>query len=794
MRPIRLELEGFTAYREYTVLDFDGAELFVLTGPTGSGKSSIIDAITFALYGSVPRYQNPNLVHPVISQGKVEAKVRFDFAIGERQYTAVRVVRKTPRGGATTKEARLESAGQLVAGTADDITRTMRELIGLNFEQFTTCVVLPQGDFARFLHEKPAQRQDLLTKLLGVDIYEKMGNLARTREAVSKQRAQLHQEELEGIQNATKAAKKKAESRVRALDELKHAIEVAEPELERLDKEVESKRTEAERLQSEAELLKGLRIPAGLNELAGKIEKARTAHDLARKTRSDADDALHEKEASRARLGDPGELKQALGLHTDKAKRTLELESATRDATEARSKLEEQDASRAESERRLAHARADVDLARRELAAHDLATHLKAGEPCPVCRQVLAAIPPLSLPPALSNAEKELRSVESAHQTIAKTFRAAEKCATLSDERVRSLAKEIETLAKKLKQSPEPAVIEEKLAEIDNAETALETARKKARTARDEEKRAHEEMDRLSEEETRAWKRFEQARDAVAALSPPQTEREALGDAWTTLTEWAKAKSPEYLELARKATQAARSSAETKSKLIAKLQAGGDELGVALPEKRPRDAVVSALAEAEQEKKRIADAIDRARALEEKVKTEREAAAVAGALGLHLKSTGFERWLLEEAFRRLAAGATAILNELSSGQYSFEYDDKLNFEVVDHRNADERRSARTLSGGETFLASLALALTLAEQTAELAADGSARLESLFLDEGFGTLDDDTLEIVASAIEDLGAKGRVVGLVTHQQSLADKIAVQFRVNKGPVTATVEKIVA
>ena len=81
MRPIKLELEGFTAYREFTAVDFAGADLFVLTGPTGSGKSSIIDAITFALYGSVSRYANPNLVHPVISQGKVEAKVRFDFAV-----------------------------------------------------------------------------------------------------------------------------------------------------------------------------------------------------------------------------------------------------------------------------------------------------------------------------------------------------------------------------------------------------------------------------------------------------------------------------------------------------------------------------------------------------------------------------------------------------------------------------------------------------------------------------------------------------------------------------------------
>ena len=794
MRPIRLELEGFTAFREYTVLDFEGAELFVLTGPTGSGKSSIIDAITFALYGSVPRYQNPNLVHPVISQGKVEARVRFDFAIEDRVYTAVRVVRKTPRGGATTKEARLETDGRLIAGSADDITRKMRELLGLNFEQFTTCVVLPQGDFARFLHEKPAQRQDLLTKLLGVDIYEKMGNLARTRESAAKQKAQLHQEELEQIQNATKAAKKAAASKVMDLEKLKVAIEMAEPELERLDKEVEVKQAEAVRLEAEAELLKSLRIPRGLTELADNIEQARSAYDRARKARSEADDALHRAEAAPAKLGDPAELKEILRAHEDHTERAKELEAARSDANAAESQRQKHESARAQSEARLAEARYAVDAARRELAAHDLAAHLEAGEPCPVCRQVLAEVPALTLPPALSNAEKDLERVEKERKKDDRAFRHAEKKATLAHERVRSLASELEAIDKKLSKAKDPTAIETGLREIEKAESELAAARKTGRSRRNQEKRAHEEVDRLSDEETRAWKHFEEARDGVATLSPPPTDREALGETWTHLSEWAKAKSPQHLELAQKASSDARAALEAKAKLIDELQKQGDELGVALPEKRPRDAVVSALAEAEQEKKRIADAIDRARTLRAKVESEREAAAVAGALGQHLKSTGFERWLLEEAFRRLATGATVILNELSSGQYSFDYDDKLNFEVVDHRNADERRSARTLSGGETFLASLALALTLAEQTAELAADGSARLESLFLDEGFGTLDNDTLEIVASAIEDLGAKGRMVGVVTHQQSLADKIAVQFRVNKGPVTATVEKIVA
>src|SRR3990172_5622914 len=91
MRPIRLELEGFTAYRELTVCDFEGVDLFVLTGPTGSGKSSLIDALTFALYGSVSRKGNPTLVHPVISKGKLEAKGRFDFSVEGRKSPAAQI-------------------------------------------------------------------------------------------------------------------------------------------------------------------------------------------------------------------------------------------------------------------------------------------------------------------------------------------------------------------------------------------------------------------------------------------------------------------------------------------------------------------------------------------------------------------------------------------------------------------------------------------------------------------------------------------------------------------------------
>jgi exonuclease SbcC len=97
-----------------------------------------------------------------------------------------------------------------------------------------------------------------------------------------------------------------------------------------------------------------------------------------------------------------------------------------------------------------------------------------------------------------------------------------------------------------------------------------------------------------------------------------------------------------------------------------------------------------------------------------------------------------------------------------------------------------------LSGGETFLASLALALALADRIATLAARGAARLESIFLDEGFGTLDPDTLDVVASAIEELGASGRLVGVASHAAELAERMPVRFEVHRSGNASTVERI--
>ncbi len=101
-------------------------------------------------------------------------------------------------------------------------------------------------------------------------------------------------------------------------------------------------------------------------------------------------------------------------------------------------------------------------------------------------------------------------------------------------------------------------------------------------------------------------------------------------------------------------------------------------------------------------------------------------------LGDLLRSDRFPRWLVTEAVDVLVADASANLAALSSGQFDLTYEDG-DFYVIDHTDADARRSVRTLSGGETFQASLALALALSSQISALAAAGAARLDSIFLD-------------------------------------------------------------
>src|SRR5829696_5985308 len=119
MRPVTLDLDGFGSFRERCTIDFTDADFFALVGPTGAGKSTIVDAIVFALYGSVPRWENRRAVEWALAPTVNRGVVRLVFEVGTTRYVAARELRRSAAGRVTVKSARLERDDTVLAADGE---------------------------------------------------------------------------------------------------------------------------------------------------------------------------------------------------------------------------------------------------------------------------------------------------------------------------------------------------------------------------------------------------------------------------------------------------------------------------------------------------------------------------------------------------------------------------------------------------------------------------------------------------------------------------------------------------
>ncbi len=789
MRPKQLEISGFTAFRDPVTIDFRGADLFALTGPTGSGKSSIIDAMVFSLYGSVPRIGQRD-VAPIVSLGKLEARVRFEFSLEGKDFTVARVVRRT-KTGASTAEARLERDGEVLAGTADEVTETVGRLLGLGFDHFTKSVVLPQGQFAAFLHDRPADRQRLLRELLDLGVYESMRDLAKQRKAAADAKVQVLQTQLEELASATPEVTKLAEEKVARLQALTKKVEQAEPALQELKDRIGSLTEATTRTRSAIAQLQSIEVPDGIPALATRLTEAREAAGKADEEAAAGRERLEKLETIRQSLPAVAEIERVVGLH-----RGLEAdEERYRLLTEERDKSSQEAIAVAE---RLEAAESATTAARRHLeslgrshAAHALATTLVAGEPCPVCRNPVEHVPAGEPPPALAGAEAALEAALIAEKQARESHTTVGKSVASEEARLADLITRIETARKDLADAPDLDKAMQVVAEIAAADADLKEARSTADQAAQAAARARKNVESIEGETATARRSFDQSRDRVASLEPPVPERMDLAADWAELRTWASDTISRLTAESAAAEQQGEDLQRQMNEREAALQALVEQAGLTLAGRPTRDVIVDALAAATHELEALRRAVVRSEEIRATIGTTTESAELAKSLGRHLSATGFEAWLMEEALAALVAGANVLLEELADGAYSLEVV-KRDFRVVDHRNANEARLVKTLSGGETFLVSLALALSLAEQLASMSVHGGSRLESVFLDEGFGSLDAETLDTVAHVIQELGARGRTVGIVTHVRELAEQVPIRFEVRKGSGSATVERV--
>lgn len=798
MRPSLLELQGFGAFKDLTTVDFRDADFFALVGPTGAGKSTVIDAMCFALYGNVPRYDDQRLVGAALSLGANEARVRFSFEVGGVGYVAARVIRRSGQGKIATKEARLERLddGVVLAGRETEMRAAVERVLGLSFDDFTRCVVLPQGAFARFLHDKPAERQALLVRLLDLGVYQRVMVRANTR-AAAEQRVLDHLAgqlaELPFVEDGDRADLAARRDRLRGVQV---ELAEAEPVVAGHERAAASHRDEAARDDRLVAALERISPPDWLARHRELRAQADEALALADRALAESIEAVDRAEVLRGDLPELGVLDAALRAHERIAKGRVVVAERADLAVRCAAAATAADDRRRTAEAVLADAR--TALQRVEIAhrAHVLAVELQPGEPCPVCEQLVERLPLPVAPPGLDAARAAVAAGERAAADAARAVELAGREATAAQAGHDAAAARLAELAMDVAAWPDPAALQHERARVAAVHEAYEALRSEQRRRAADVAAARRVCDESSERVAGVAAAFHRQRDAVVGLDPPAPAPD-LAVAWEELAVWARARHAEVTANRDEARRQAELADAAGRQVLAALAVAVARDGVALPSGAPMDAIRRAVGRAEAEADARWAEIERAAVrrleLEGAVVTARDARAVAAELARQLKADRFQRWLVEAAFRELAGAASDTLRRLSGGQFSLDLNDTSEFVVVDHTAADERRPVRTLSGGETFQASLALALALSQHVMDLAGTrGHQALESIFLDEGFGTLDPDSLEIVASTMEALGDDGRVVGLVTHVKELADRVPVRFVVWKDARSAHVERV--
>ncbi len=812
MRPLRLLLDGFGTYRTETDIDFTDVDFFALVGPTGSGKSTVIDALCFALYGTVPRWDNEKEVRNALAPSANACRVSLIFELSGERYVAVRSLQRDKNGRVTTKAARLErldpsippdaplleileaSAEQLAEGP-DNVKSRVQDLLGLSYEHFTQSVLLPQGGFSEFLRATPANRQRLLVELLAFGVYKDIGQRARERAQLAEAGQQRAEQARNEIADATDEAESAAATRLADLTKLSAEVEIRLATLTELHKQSADATELVTTAGNEAARLAAVRTPAEVGGLAQQIAAADALVAAARQRRDEAAQAAERAEQARAELPDKAETQRQLEMYALRRELTAEAELQTTTLATCREKEDKLAAELQAAELAVTVAQETLESAQRAHAAAGLAETLHVGDDCPVCRQRVATLPALQAPADLSAARTTLdaaakaqRVARTAHQDSAKTTVAASSALAATQAR-------LDKAALVMAAAPSEDSLTRMLDSIAAADDTLTKARIQAGGRQSELTAAERSRDALAAEEQRAWAQLSRTRDTLVPLGAPAIATGAghdLAAAWATLSGWAASEAegrtatlPQLQKAAAALTTRFNDAALALAQLLADHDVPADPLT------RAPAAVAEQRARTEGELLRIRADRTKAARLDKEIAAHKQDAQVAGMLGNLLRATSFERWLCSEALDSLVREASATLMELSGGQYELDRDERNDLVVIDYEDAGARRPVHTLSGGETFQASLALALALSRQVIGLSA-GMRELNSMFLDEGFGTLDSDTLETVASTLERLAADSdRMVGVITHVAALAERAPVRFVVNRTGSTSTIVK---
>ncbi len=233
MKPVRLHLQGFTAFHNPVTVDFAGRKLFAITGPTGAGKSSLLDAMIWALFGKVPRVGRE--IVTLVSHGANLARVQLEFEARGQRYLVARV--RPIKGVTTARLERMHANGDAepLADSVNEVNAHVEALLGINYDTFVKTIILPQGEFSAFLSGDPKDKKDVLSKLLALDVYKSMMQSANSRANGAKSAADLLQQQHDQIEYQSPEALTAIEAQLHSAEERRQQLEARQANLKRLE-------------------------------------------------------------------------------------------------------------------------------------------------------------------------------------------------------------------------------------------------------------------------------------------------------------------------------------------------------------------------------------------------------------------------------------------------------------------------------------------------------------------------------------------------------------------------------
>lgn len=892
MRPIRLKMTAFGSYADETVIDFDrlGTNgLYLITGETGSGKTTIFDAITYALFGELSDdVREPGMMRSTYADPKVTTVVELDFEYRGMRYN----VKRTPSyerpklngTGTTTQNGSAEFTqpnGRPPVINHGEVTKAIVELLGITRSQFTQTVMIAQGKFRDLLTVKGSERQKVFRSLFDTYIYNDFQDKIRERTSAAKRefddlRGEILQlsndvmceegspiaeqkalvsegafdlsqiEELEKLlaaQNSEDtAAKNDLERSHNDANEKLHEI-TAELErgnsqrewrekLDELKRQLPELKKNADELAEASKeknaknspiLKENIETAARLKDIAPKfkeLEDKRREYEEARKKAEelkrgcdDLSKAICELEAKRELLADAGEkivrleaeIKDLDGTSGELNKLKTELSELDR----LREKYNTAERAFTDSQKEADDAAAHSQELRRLFNAEQagiLAEKLTDGMPCPVCGST--AHPKKAERSVGAPTSEEVKKAEDA------AMRANKKASDLSaacgtakgnlDAKTENVNEQLCKLLPGTDIEQAEQTITLKLAELQAKTDALKVQLSAEKADLDDRTRLEKELPAKKDELARLQKKLDgqsnkasetkgtadelanriKSAPGAAELSGEADvnrridEINAQSDALRKETDKAK----QAADDAENALQTAKSNSELYEQ---QLERSGEPIDIE-EKKSAQEKLVAAEKDLQAKMNSLEvrltvnrDRLEKLRGHLPKTKdAEKHYMLVKQLSELSNGSYGklqLEAFVQKTFLDKVLDNANVHLMFMSDGQYELRQPrnvgNKMELNILEYDKGVERE-VKSLSGGESFITALSLALGLSETVQQ--SSGGVRLDTMFVDEGFGSLSDNYLAKAITELQALTASDRLIGIISHVEDVKSRI--------------------